>query len=128
MGDEVDVYRAPTNKDTSGWEGPAEVIDISRASRGVVSVRHNSRVKEVQISHLRRHLHFWSLLGLDGGLSGGMSTEAETFAYPTTYDNVWSCIRAGAEACKHGSFIHVGCHQHGGEWVLTSATRRDPSL
>ena len=53
VGDEVDVYRAPTNKDTSGWEGPAEVIDISRASRGVVSVRHNSRVKEVQLSHLR---------------------------------------------------------------------------
>ena len=39
VGDEVDVYRAPTNKDTSGWEGPAEVIDTSRASRGVVSVR-----------------------------------------------------------------------------------------
>ena len=90
VGDEVDVYRAPTNKDTSGWEGPAEVIDTSRASRGVVSVRHNSRVKEVQLSHLRRHLHFWSLLGLDGGLSGSMLTEAETFAYPTAYDNVWA--------------------------------------
>ena len=42
VGEEVDIYRAPANKDTSGWIGPAEVTDVSRAARGVVSVRHNA--------------------------------------------------------------------------------------
>ena len=128
VGDEVDIYRAPTNKDTSGWEGPAEVIDISRAARGVVSVKHNSRVREVQLAHVRRHLHFWSLLDSEGRPSGSQQTEARSFAYPTTYDNVWSYIRAGAELCRQGSFTHVGCYEHNGEWLITSATRKDPKL
>ena len=66
VGDEVDIYRAPDNKDASGWEGPADVIDVSRATRGVASVVQNSHVKEVQLAHVRRHLHVLPLLALEG--------------------------------------------------------------
>eukprot|EP00974_Lingulodinium_polyedra_P039807 3819518-Lingulodinium_polyedra.AAC.1 len=37
VGEEVDFYRQPTSKDVSGWLGPAEVIDTSRAVRGIIS-------------------------------------------------------------------------------------------
>ena len=50
VGEEVDIFRAPNNKDASSWEVPAEVIDVSRATRGVISVKHNSHVKEAQLS------------------------------------------------------------------------------
>ena len=45
--EEVDFFRAPTSKDTSGWLGPAEVVDVSRTTRGVVSIKHNTRAMEV---------------------------------------------------------------------------------
>ena len=41
-GDEVDFFREPHSKDTSGWTGPAKVVDATNASRGVVSVRHQT--------------------------------------------------------------------------------------
>ena len=34
VGEEVDFYRDPHNKDTGGWSGPATVIDASEATRG----------------------------------------------------------------------------------------------
>ena len=49
VGEEVDIFRSPNNKDASDGEGPAEVIDVSRATRGVISVKHNSHVKETQL-------------------------------------------------------------------------------
>jgi len=82
VGEEVDIYRAPNNKDASGWEGPAEVIDVSRAMRGVVSVKHNSHVKEVQLSNSRRLLHFITVLSPEGGSGGSRSTKALTVDYP----------------------------------------------
>ena len=80
VGEEVDVYRAPSNKDSFGWEGPAEVIDVSRVMRGVVSVKHNSHVKEVQLSNVRRHLHFITSLSPEGESGGSLTTEALTCA------------------------------------------------
>ena len=82
MGEEVDIFRAPSNKDASGWEGPAEVIDVSRATRGVVSVKHNSHVKEVQLSNVRRHLHFVTLLSPEGESGGSCPIEASNFRFP----------------------------------------------
>ena len=51
-----------------------------------------------------------------------------TYAYPTVHDYVWTYIRAGAEQCRSGTFVHVGCHLHAGRWILTSPTRNDPKL
>ena len=61
VGEEVDFYRAPSAKDSPGWSGPAEVIDVSRVSRGIVSVKWQSKIMEVQLPHIRRHLHFWAI-------------------------------------------------------------------
>ena len=39
IGDEVDFHRGQGSKDTSGWKGPARVIDNTNLSRGTVTVR-----------------------------------------------------------------------------------------
>merc|ERR1712026_524797 len=44
VGDEVDYFREPHQKDISGWYGPAEVVDVSRQSRGIMAVRFRSKV------------------------------------------------------------------------------------
>ncbi len=39
IGEEVDFYRPPSKKDVSGWSGPAVVVDVSKASRGVITLK-----------------------------------------------------------------------------------------
>ena len=62
VGEEVDFYRDPHQKDTPGWTGPATVIDVSRAARGTYSVRWNNRILEVRLQDIRRHLYYFSML------------------------------------------------------------------
>ena len=57
VGDEVDFYKAPIAKGIPGWHGPATVIDTSGITRGVISLKWNSKVMEVQTQRVRRHLH-----------------------------------------------------------------------
>ena len=79
MGEEVELYRTPGQKDSPGWSGPAEVVDVSRATRGVVTLRWQNRTTEAQLSNVRRHMHFLSLL----------SVRDETeYAFPTIQGNV----------------------------------------
>ena len=58
VGEEVDFYRELATKDASGWFGPAEVADVSRAARGIISARHHARTLEVKAQRIRRHLQF----------------------------------------------------------------------
>ena len=60
VGDEVDFFRTPASKDATGWQGPAEVIYVSRVPRGIVSIKWQSKIMEVQIPNIRRH--FWPML------------------------------------------------------------------
>ena len=121
MGEEVDFYRTPGPKDTPGWSGPAEVIDVSRATRGVVTLRWQNRTIEAQLSNVRRHLHFFSLLTVQ---------DDKEHAFPTIQGNVWARIRLVVESLSPGSSVHVGHHrtQDGLNWTPTSAIVRYPEL
>jgi hypothetical protein len=57
-GEEVDFFRQPSTKDASGWFGPATVIDIQRAARGIISIRWQNRILEVQTQNLRSNCYF----------------------------------------------------------------------
>ena len=46
VGDEVDFFRTPASKDATGWHGPAEVIDVSRVPKGIVSVKWQTKVTD----------------------------------------------------------------------------------
>ena len=57
-GEEVDVYRPPSTKDISGWTGPATVVNVNEASRGVIHVMLDGQLMHVQLANIRRHLYF----------------------------------------------------------------------
>jgi hypothetical protein len=64
IGDEVDLYRSPPNKDLTGWRGPARVTDIGKMHEGVITVDWNSRKMDVAIPDCRRHLILLCMLAL----------------------------------------------------------------
>eukprot|EP00971_Amphidinium_carterae_P061248 1212702-Amphidinium_carterae.1 len=39
VGQEVDFYRDQTDREASGWRGPAVVVDMSRATHGRIGLR-----------------------------------------------------------------------------------------
>ena len=121
VGEEVDFYRAPGQKNTPGWSGPAKVVDVSRVTRGVVTLRWHNRVIEAQIPNARRHMHFFSLLTVQ---------DDREHVFPTNQGNVWSRIRLAVESLSPGGSIHVVYHrtQDGLSWTLTSANVRYPEL
>ncbi len=109
--DEVDIYRTPATKDAAGWFGPAEVIDVTRATRGIVSVRYLSRVLEVQLSHVRKHLYFFSLL----------TSQTQMMSVHT---NVWDHIRLTIDQMPANQLIHVGHIRTAKGWILSQGNRR----
>ena len=100
VGEEVGFYKNPVSKDLPGWQGPATVTDISPLERGVVSVRWNSKVMEVQTQRIRRCLHFWALLSaLDESQKGACSTRA----------SVWMTVSDYASAPGEGQLSNGWC-------------------
>ena len=62
-GDLVEFYRAPPNKDVTGWRGPAPVVSLDRlGEEGVIEVRWQSRVIACQVRDVRRALSVAALL------------------------------------------------------------------
>ena len=129
VGEEVDYFRQPSQKDTSGWIGPATVVDVSRAARGVVSVRYQSRVLEVQLQHVRRHLHYFALLSSQQDVCRGQRADADNIvAYPSAYTNVWAAIKSAVEQLNPGRVVQVGkvCHQD--RWVVSANNTPLPEM
>ena len=62
VGDAVDFFRAPPNKDISGWRGPATVSDLTNIDSGVVGVQRQGRQMFVRIPDMRRALVLFCLL------------------------------------------------------------------
>ena len=56
LGDQVDVYREPAQKDLVGWRGPAEVVNISRAAHGKVHIEWAGGTILVPLDHVRHHI------------------------------------------------------------------------
>ena len=82
----MDFYQDQANKDTSGWFGPAIVVDLSRQSHNSVTVRYNNKLREVMGQNIRRHLFF--LVGL-------AATQVRHF------QGVWRFIRHAIERADH---------------------------
>ncbi len=111
VGDEVDFYRAPPSKDTPGWYGPAQVVDVTRAVRGIVSVRYQSRVMEVQLQNVRRHLFFWVFL-------------VSPLRAMTPQETAWEYIKAQIEQLTPKTLVHLGVVKQNGHWITTNNTSK----
>ncbi len=128
VNDEVDFYRMPTSKDTAGWFGPAIVADVSRATRGIITVRWQSRVMEVQLQDIRRHLHYLALLISQQSTGEGPLSKAGASVFPTVHDNVWTNIKGAIEKFAPGIVVHVGHHHPNCKWISTAKNKRSPEL
>ena len=115
VGEEVDIFRAPNTKDISGWLGPAEVIDVSRAGRGIISVKHQSRVMEVQTQNIRRRLHFWTFLTTD-------------VLHSEVHNSVWQYIRHALENLTPKSLIHICTVHTNGKWAESRNDANHPGI
>ena len=58
MGEEVDFWREPPNRDTSGWRGPATVINDQNLAQGTVGIEWQGRSLTARLPHVRRALMF----------------------------------------------------------------------
>ena len=62
QGDKVEIYRAPANKDTSGWRGPCEVSSV--ADDGTVHVRWQGSALICRPPDVRRALTYFLFLSM----------------------------------------------------------------
>eukprot|EP00435_Cladocopium_sp_Y103_P052682 s894_g16.t1 len=53
LGDLVEFYRKPMNKDTVGWHGPAEVVNLTSLQDGLLHVKWQGRILAVRIQDVR---------------------------------------------------------------------------
>lgn len=60
-GDLVDVYRTPATKDSVGWRGPCEVVNVRNIESGSVDLRWNGRTIAARIPDVRVHIHYSSI-------------------------------------------------------------------
>ncbi len=115
VGDGVDFFRAQDSKDVSGWFGPAEVVDVSRASRGIISIKHQAHIMEVQTQQIRRHLHFLIFLSTD-------------VLHSEVHHNVWQFIRQALENLAPKTLIHLGSVITNGTWTESRSDDKHPGL
>jgi hypothetical protein len=62
VGDTVDIYRRPKQKDLTGWRGPATVLAL--LGEGLITVRWQSTVYDVPVHHIRPHINISSTKAL----------------------------------------------------------------
>ena len=61
LGEAVDYFRDPVNKDSSGWRGPATVCDLSRTEFGRIGIRTSTdQVLTCRLQDVRRSIAYWS--------------------------------------------------------------------
>jgi Reverse transcriptase (RNA-dependent DNA polymerase)/Integrase core domain len=56
VGDAVDIWRDPPNKDLTGWRGPCTVVSTLGVDQGHVDVQWQGRVMSAAIGQVRRHI------------------------------------------------------------------------
>ena len=113
VGEEIDFIRQPGTKDTSGWYGPATVVDISKAARGVITLRFQNQVTEAMVQNVRRHLHFLTYLA---------APIRRAFHATSVWDTIAALVEKQANTTTR-QFGHIW-HQSG--WVRAAADAQHP--
>ena len=87
IGDLVDFWRQPPNRDVSGWQGPSEVCDLGRTHEGTVSSRWQGRVMDHRVGDVRRSLVVDVLFNVHTYYEDGRE---ESFTYLLRFTEDWS--------------------------------------
>ena len=61
-GDLVEFFRKPISKDSSGWHGPAQMVDLSSLSDGIIHIKWQGRVLSARVQDIRSAMTFATFL------------------------------------------------------------------
>ena len=107
-GDFVDYFRPPTQKDMTGWTGPAKIVDITDVHRGTIKCEHNGRTLICSPRDLRQHMAFISFLA------------APHFGNHTT--NAMQQVHQLINARTKGTVLSLGYIRNKSGWTLSKST------
>jgi len=102
LGDLVEFYRKPMAKDSCGWHGPAEVVNLASLKDGMLYVQWQGRVLAVRVQDVRRALLYASFLMRPAG--------------PVRV------LKAGVEI-HLGQALRLGWMKQGSSWIECHANR-----
>ena len=76
-GDQVEIFRQPANKDTSGWRGPCSITHVSAA--GTVHIQWQGSAMICRAADVRRALTYFSFLTM-------LLSSSDDMSYNTPFD------------------------------------------
>ena len=76
VGDSVEYFREPSNKDISGWRGPATIVDMSRLESGRVGIRSSTdQILNCRTQDIRHRLVYLAELSTDMSSQAGQAQQ-----------------------------------------------------
>ena len=109
VGDLVDIYRTPRQKDNVGWRGPAKVVSISSQDQGIISVQWGGRIMNCRTQDTRKALMYPAMLQ-------GRSDDA-------AFDLVRQYVSQLVNTCETFGMTYTA-----NGWQLSQAARKSPSM
>ena len=111
VGDSVEYFREPSNKDTSGWRGPATIVDMSRLESGRVGIRTNTdQILNCRTQDIRHRLTYLAELSTELSSQAGQAQQQ---------------LQQALEQLSVGSTITVGqTKQDNAVWSDSSANTK----
>ena len=125
VGEIVDYWREPVNKDTSGWRGPATITDLTRLEHGRIGIRTNTdQMLTCRVQDIRRSLTF-----LTESLHAFFGHPDELHSPSPSANQAQQVVQAFADSLTPGSVITLGFVKTAdGQWVTTPHTESHRSV
>ena len=114
VGEEVEYFRPPENKDASGWRGPATVVDLTRLEHGRIGIRTRAdNVISCRVQDIRRCLSSWA--------SPSSMSQGANHAQQVAQEAI--------DQFKKGTMITIGqVRNPKGEWCMSTTTKQHQGL
>ena len=119
VGDAVDYWREPLNKDSSGWRGPSTVVDLSRLEHGRIGIRTSTdQVLTCRLQDVRHSLTF-----LSDELSAFFGADDLIAPAGSQANHAQQYVQAYTDSLKPGSVLTLGhIRTSTGQWTETPQT------
>ena len=121
LGDRVDYWREPSNKEASGWRGPGVIADLTRLEHGRIGVRTTTdQVLTCRIQDVRHSLAY-----LTEELASFFGDGEPTAPAGTQANYAQQHVQSYVDSMKPGAVLTLGhVKTAGGQWLETPQTER----
>ena len=117
VGDSVEYFREPSSRDTSGWRGPATVVDLTRIEHGRVGIRTSTdQVLNCRVQDIRHRLAYLAEFDPNTNIEAPLTSHA---------GKAQQFIQQHIESLVHGTVLCLGqMPAEGGRWVESPQNRK----